>query len=385
MTAPQSQTVLTDLTMLRQYLRGASPESGMDILRDYIQGMEPGAGELLHFCLQLRNNPRTRRSEAQVRYQWQLQESGQAESESRWLRDLCQHLIGMWRQWRKVAFPTLAPAVHPQLSQSLPRASRRALQHTGMVQAEMPSLALQARTSFDQLEAAMVGQQVVVWLDNWYCERFGVDPEQPVHSTDLSAAAVLLLSTADERPADRTRSHSLPHYSNTVNLHHLTVRVDAVATEVSEAMQALVTKVQRLEQHPPQRASLRVPLDLQRPQRAALQWRALTLSRHRVSANTELLSVLKDLLALRERTRNVVPLLVDEKVHYAVLRMQLARAYSQWDVQEWMRDMPLLYGVCTESWFSKTMVTILMSIQPFFFIARVQWCFTLNCAYNCSA
>ena len=85
MTAPQSQTVLTDLTMLRQYLRGASPESGMDILRDYIQGMEPGAGEILRFCLQLRNNPRSRCSEAQVRYQWQLEESGQAESDSRWL------------------------------------------------------------------------------------------------------------------------------------------------------------------------------------------------------------------------------------------------------------------------------------------------------------
>lgn len=237
--------------------------------------------------------------------------------------------------------------VDEDLSQRLPRHTQRQLTYTGSVESNMPTLASQATQTWDGLMREMRHSQVVVWLDNWYCERYGVDPERPVTSTDLSAVAVLVLSSADLRPADRTRSHSLPQYQGSPNLHHLTIRVDQVAEDVCEALDALNAKVDELMQHPPQRTHIRVPLDIQRPSRPSLRWRPLTLSENRVSTNVELLQVINDLLQVRDHTANVLPLLVDEKVHYAILRMQLARSYSSWYIRGWMKDVPVLYGVCT--------------------------------------
>jgi hypothetical protein len=116
----------------------------------------------------------------------------------------------MWRQWRKYGFPREDAVGEARLEENLSRASRRQLTYTGALQAELPTLANQAKEAGKELWEKLRGQQLVVWIDNWYCERFGVNPEQPVASTDLTAMAVLPLSSADDRPEMRTRSHSLP-------------------------------------------------------------------------------------------------------------------------------------------------------------------------------
>ena len=113
-----------------------------------------------------------------------------------------------------------------------------------------------------------------------------------------------------------------------------------------ECHTALSSKVVALMQSPPHRAHVRVPLDISRPQRPRLQWRPLTLSENRVSANVELLDLLGDIRGLKDHTGNVMPLLVDEKVHYTIVRMMVAQPYRQWDMRSWLTDIPLLYGVC---------------------------------------
>ena len=330
--------------LLRQYLLSGRPQTGEDILADHFIGLEPGAAEVIRFILHLRSNPRTRRSMETVRWQWHQERTGGRAA--RWLAELCQQVMAMWRQWRRMAFPTLPLVVEHDLTHSLSRANRRRLGWTGAVTAELPSLAKQATAAWDKMMADLRDQQVVVWLDNWYCERYGANPAQPVASTDLSALAVLILSTADDRPASHTRSHSLPPYSGHVSMLHLTIRVPTVAAEVTSSLRELIQKVAKLARRPPGRTSIRVPLDIDRPARPSLHWRPLTLTEKRVSTNTELFLVLQDLLPLRTRTGNVVPVLVDEKVHYAVTRMLLARSFRSWDLRGWLSGMPLLYGVC---------------------------------------
>ena len=336
--------------LLRQYLRAGRPQTGEDILADHFIGLEPGAAEIIRFVLHLRSNPRTRRSMQTVRWQWQAERSGA--KAAKWMTELCHEVMAMWRQWRRMAFPTLPLVFDPDLTESLSRANRRRIGYTGSVIPDLPSLARQAITAWDKTVADMRGQQVVLWLDNWYCERYGTNPAQPVASTDLSALAFLILSTADDSPASHTRSHSLPPYAGHVSMLHLTIRVPTVAAEVTSSLQDLIKKVQKLVRRPPARTVVRVPLDIDRPARPSLQWRPLTVTEKRVSTNTELLLVLQDLRPLRESTGNVVPLLVDEKVHYAVTRMLLAKSFRPWDLRTWLAGLPLLYGVCLVLCFS---------------------------------
>ena len=59
----------------------------------------------------------------------------------------------------------------------------------------------------------------------------------------------------------------------------------------------------------------------------------------------ELMRVLDD---VRDVQRNIgleMPLLVDEKIHYSVSRLMYSKAYMEYDVHSWLRQVPLLYGV----------------------------------------
>ena len=183
------------------------------MLRDACSGRVAGAEEVVRFCLMLRGNPRSRRTFESVRGQWRQLHGRRNAQPPKWYTDLASHVYGMWRQWRTYGFPTLAKATENRLEESLSRATRRVLKYTGAVQAELPTLEKQAKEASQSLWGDLQGQQLLVWVDNWYCERFGVNPQRPVNSTDLTAMAVLPLSSADDRPADRTRSHSLPTQS----------------------------------------------------------------------------------------------------------------------------------------------------------------------------
>ena len=309
-------------------------------------GMEPGAGELLKFCLQLRGNPRTRRSEHAVRGEWRMVHGGRAAS--KWFTSLAEHCFGAFRQWRKFGFPWAARLEDEGLSQKLSKRDRSKLKYTGAVKPRLPALNVQAADAFRALRDELVGKQALVWLDNWYCERYGTDPLQPVMSTDVTAVAVLLLDSADDRPAARTRSHDLPTFRGHVGLLHLTMRVEEVANEVNITLVRMLKRVQEVTATPWSGTAIRVPLDIQRPARRALHWRPYSLSELRVSSNVELTHLLADLLALQERTGHVLPLLVDEKVHYAISRMLLSRGFNPWDVKGWLHRVPLLYGVWPE-------------------------------------
>ena len=138
-----------------------------------------------------------------------------------------------------------------------------------------------------------------------------------------------------------------PAFRDHVTLHHMVIRLGDVAVDVVAALQQLQSKVLDVLAEPLPLSYVRVPLDIQRPVRRRLQWRALTLSENRVGANTELMQVLLDLQRLRAHSENVLPLLVDEKVHYAISRMMLSRGFVPWDVSAVLEGVPLLYGVCT--------------------------------------
>ena len=332
------------MVIVRHYLRNGRPESGSDILDDAFQAAELGALEIVRFCLQLRANVRTRRQLSVVAMQWRLVRVG-GHPAKRWYTALCKHVLGQFRQWRQYAYP-MQPRQHdPSLSQRLSRSVRRQLGYTGAVQVEMATLAEQATVAAEELWESVRGKQCLIWIDNWYCERYGTNPDRSNLSTDLTALAVLILSSTADTPAARTRSHTLPDFRGHVSLHHMTLRVDAVDLDVRDTLRALMRKVEDVLSVALHGSWLRVPLDLQRPERRTLQWRALSVSQDRVSANVELVRVMADVLTLRDHTGGVLPMVVDEKVHYTLLRMMHSRLFGDYDVAGWLQHVPLLYGV----------------------------------------
>ena len=144
------------ISLVRHYLRTGSPANGMDVLGDACGGWEPGAEEIVRFCLALRGNRRTRRDLPTVRAEWRRLQSFH-QHPTRWYRELATHVYGMWRQWRKYGFPREDAVGEARLEENLSRASRRQLTYTGALQAELPTLANQAKEAGKELWEKLMG------------------------------------------------------------------------------------------------------------------------------------------------------------------------------------------------------------------------------------
>lgn len=338
-----SDTFTFDMHSLRQYLKDARPVTGFDIVQDACGRQILGAVQIVEFCLALRSNVRSRRTLDAVSRQMRLRRGGR--TEAMWFTDLCRHLLTMYRQWQKYGFPRrgVTPTAHPM--QKLSRKHRRHIAHTGTVSGDMPTMAQQASEATTALWNDLAGQQVLLWIDNWYCPAYGVNPHNPVTSTDVTAAAVLLLSTAADGPALHTRSHQLPPFPGHTSLDRMVLAVRRTAVDMASCLGNFLSAVANFSQLAISREDIRVPLDMPRGSRRNLQWRPLTLYEDRVSCNSELFNVVADLVGLQPHTGCVMPLLLDEKVHYTISRFMLANAFRQWDVAAFLQQIPLLYGV----------------------------------------
>ena len=370
------------LELLRQYLGSTAADSGEALLNDAFLAREVGAQSILVLLLATRGNPRTRRSLGTVCAEWRrlqrLRSRGEPCKPAVWYSTLVKHAFGMLRQLRAFGFPRRAPSGERPLTDRLARSVRRELGYTGAVKVELPTLRVRAAQACRETWAALRDQQVVLWVDNWYLERYGTNPARPVTSQDVTAMGVLLLSSTADTPAQATRSHRLRPFPGHVPLLTLTIRVPGVAGEVETALSQLVHRVADLVATALQAAWIRVPLDVVRPRRESLQWRSLTLSENRVSANRELLEVLLDIRGFQAHTRLDAPLLVDEKVHYAISRLMYSQPFSGYDVCGWLGRVPLLYGVWHP--YKQTLTLVYWAFFPVFALLEFTGCPALGSA-----
>ena len=329
------------LPMLRLYLKHANPADGQDIIEDAVVHFEPGAIDLVSLMMTLRHNPRTRRTLRTLR---QEHLSGRS-SAGGWYMVLAGTVYQQFRMWHQAAFPQ-----QPQQSLSVPmhitRETRRRLRWTRAVQSNLPSLTEEAREAATQLWGALRGQQAVLWLDNWYWERYGTDPAHTNQSLNVSALAVLLLTQPTDTPAQSTRSQRFTPFPGHRALASLITSVDWTAAVVVSDLGSLQHKVHGLvHQFPLQPSMVRVPLDIPRQNMISLPWRALTLSKLRVSTNEELLRLMMEVRQLQGHVGQCLPLLVDEKIHYALGRLMYSQSHAGRDAIQWLSQVPLLYGV----------------------------------------
>ena len=334
------------MSLVRTYLRNARVQSAEELMDDALGMREEGARLLLSLLLKSRVNPRTRRSLANVRAQWLEDNRRQpGDRRAKWYSVLLQSLWGMFRAYKAYALPLVARHDSTNLVERLRRATRRELGWTGAFKVDLPSLSQRAGERMVQLMRSVKNQQVLFWVDNWYAERYGVNPVHRNLSRDVTAMAVLLLSSTDQAVAQSTRSRRWASFPGHVTLHSMTLAVDRVAHDVADSLRSLARCVAELQAVPLQAGWIRVPLDQNRTNRRSLQWQAWGLSQNRVSSTAELVEVLQELKVHQGHVGGVTPVLVDEKIHYSVMRLMYSPMLAGYDMVGWMKDTPLLYGV----------------------------------------
>ena len=343
--ATHNNLFVLDRVLLWQYLRQRGRSSGHAILVDAFLRFDLAALDLVDFCLHLRKNRRTRRTLSTVRDAWFASCRGQGH-QPRWLGVFKKTLLAQYRVMRRLSFPVSRGHQDESLTQSLPRSQRRQLVNSGTVVAELPALRDQASVALKALYRSLVGREVVLWVDNWYWERYttGVDRQQ--YSQDLTVFAVLpLLTTTTGGPSSRTRSRTFEGFAGHVDVTWLGRWTNAASGFAVLSFTKLCNKVHGLLGQQLSGTVVRVPLDIHRPSRPRLQWRSFSLSPWRVGSTTELMRVLMDVCELQRDIRKPMPLLVDEKVHYSICRLMYNPSYSRWDVRGMLKEVPLLFGV----------------------------------------
>ena len=69
------------------------------------------------------------------------------------------------------------------------------------------------------------------------------------------------------------------------------------------------------------------------------------LSHLKCGSHVELLEFVRGLECLQVKTRRTVPILIDMKIFYALLKMSVGASYAPWHVDQFLLGHPLLYGV----------------------------------------
>lgn len=327
------------MPLLRLYLQQCQATAADDIIDDAVLRMEPGAVCLVRLVMQVRGNRRTRRKLRDVFVESRKQVP------AAWYNRLKESVMQLFRVMRTAAFPAGGSRVIA-LQSHITRQTRRQLRWTRAVQVEVAGVSEEAKASARQLWAGLKDSMSVLWLDNWYWERYGTDPAVTNLSQNVSCMAVMVLQRGDASPAGSIRSRRFPPFPGHRRLGAVTASVDWVAARLATELPSLQRKVTGIVRDKLlTRAVLRVPLDVSRQGVVSLPWTPLSLTPLRVSSNDELLRLLGEIADIQRHVQQPLPLLVDEKIHYAVCRFMYSKSYVNHNVASWLGVLPVLYGV----------------------------------------
>ena len=326
-------------SVLRYYLSNSQPGSGLMLIRDALVHGEPGALQIVELVRGSRVNRRTRRTLAAVKLQ--LLNRGLRAS---WFLRLCHSVFALWNTLRRQARPRSISTVPSLVDKSYPESQQRRLARAGVLVRDRRTLREQASVAAQDLLNAIQGKQCLVWLDNWYWERYTQDPAHPNLSHNVTALAVLPLCGMPGSNLT-TRQSSLPDFRGHLQPSLVVNMLPQVATQMADSLSLLLASVTRLGTASIPVQHVRVPLDVMRTRVRSLGWRPLCLSPLSVGFNDDLLQLMNLVKDFQVESEHVLPLLVDENIHYRLVKLMYGKTYSQWDVASWLKKIPLLYGI----------------------------------------
>ena len=282
------------------------------------------AEEFVEWSLALRKDRHSRHTLAEVRASLRKQ------VKPRWWNTTANETFSLWRVMSLRCVPRSEQCYVPDLS--LGRKSRRLLSSTGVTSSRPPNVADEAAKAAEDLWAGCYGQQVCMWIDNWYRKQYTVDPLNQDKSLSLVVTAILHVPIHPMYPGHLTRPQ-------------LVGNLDTRRMTLLSTRPLLLQAMRHLTSSPVERTFIRVPLDVVRHDAISPQWRPFYTSDNPPGTHSELLKVLEMCSTVQQHTTHSMPLCVDMKIHGAVLKMLYSPSYERWDMHRFLRAMPLMYGI----------------------------------------
>ena len=232
---------------------------------------------------------------------------------------------------RGIAAPLLVTSERHQVSH-LPRRARRVLSATGMVHHRGMTVAERASSNTNRLLDDMKDRQCVMWVDNFYKMRFGINPGQSDHSVNATAMTIML----NVRVLGR-----FTMYPSLTEVHN---RLGVLVRDIVRADTELVKFVRSCFGGITDDA-IRVPLDIVRERAKGQKWHPYKLTDTVLGSMKGVLEMLNEVQEVKDVSGRPVPVLMDENVHYRLMRMLYSKTFSQYRVRETLNEQVFLYGV----------------------------------------
>ena len=151
----------------------------------------------------------------------------------------------------------------------------------------------------------------VLWIDNWYRAQYTTHPDESDRSQNCTAMAVLQLKQGPT------------YWAGHPAIEDLAARITTVARALQQCERRIPQTLRDMgyaDGCVPDTGNVRAPLDVRRDARTVQGpvWRPFALSKEKVTGGVGLLNLLQFAKDTAQQTNRVLPLLVDETIHYRI-------------------------------------------------------------------
>ena len=314
-----------DAAPFRQFLSSKVYASKEDLSEAV--GVDKGADAFCTWVLDLRLEWRSRRSVGE--YIQQRDRRSVNCLPDQWFRVAEQEIFNIWSVLHKRCRPRAKRAVGVQPKS---RVQRRCLAHMGQCSYHVPSFVVQGATACTSLWQTLEGKPAVLWFDNFYRRNFRPVPGNENRSLNCTAGAIILL----KRPVD-----VMPSFPS---LSVLRQRIGYTADLLVQSHKNFIDGLQGLMDDPIRLQHVRCPLDIRQANVTSPAWTPFFLIDLTVSATPDLVSIIHGLQEVQQHTQHRLPLLVDENIHYRVLKLVYSINYAWYNVPLFITRTPVVYG-----------------------------------------
>ena len=208
----------------------------------------------------------------------------------------------------------------------------------GQAEAAADTMDEQAAAALKATWSLVLSSCCLLWIDNWYQAQYTTHPDKSDRSQNCTAMAVLQLI---QRPT---------HWAGHPAIEDLAARITTVARALQQRerrMPQTLRDMRYVDECVPDTGNVTAPLDVRRDARTvqAPVWRLFALSKEKVTGGVGLLNFLHFAKYAAQQTNRVLPLLVDENIHYRILKLLYGAKNKRWNMRAYLRYVPVVYGV----------------------------------------
>ena len=293
-----------------------------------VSGGQPA--EFVPFSLSLRANRNTRPTLKAFRKQLKLMRS--RNSTARWFGPAAQETYNLYR----LMLLRCRPRSHvfaEDVAVAPSRKVRRKLARTGLCAPRVPSIATSAANSAAALWKCMKGAVYVLWFDNFYRRHFHPTPHETNTSFNCTAIAVAPVSRA------------LEFVWGFPSLPTLQASTAQVANLLTSTQSDLMSAIRSIGDGDVPLQDIRCPLDIRRTAVHSTPWHPFMLSELQSGTQSDLLALVIAVAEIQDQTERVLPVLVDEKIHYSIMKMLYSSSYHEYDIGHKLCRTPPVFGI----------------------------------------